>query len=539
MYRSHDKVLQLFPLYLSLLVIVFFLGVGISVIFQDVQSLPLYISDDAFYYLQIARTFATEGIYSFDGGYSTNSGFHVLWFYCLVILALLAANTQVYLLSALVLNFLISLATLWVILPYLNSNRHLLPVFTVIISSYCFVNGQYALMEWSLSILVSSLIYRTFYRQTPSLPRPLLLIFSLGMLGSLARTDFLGVAVSFLAAAWVVHKLKDDKRYIHLTLMLLVGSIVGTIMVLFHSNMITGDWLQTSAKIKAAWGELVTPNLVAPMVQFSRVLFYVPSLTGEGSLAYQMKILDILQKVLAAGSLIAGFSAIYIFAFRKSKFSLASLIHKLDPGILLLIVASLLSIFGYLLVYSLIPLAMQSWYTAQVFIPIAFLFACIYNHFSSSKSALVSTMTKTMVLLIVVFNTVVFAFNNKPYPAQASMAAIGVTIKEAMNRGDISHKVGISDAGIAGFFSEGNVVNTDGLVNSDIFQYFPDRLPCYLLDKKLRYINGFGFVAQYYGPRISWEKFSKPKVISSNHGSAFTVKEIDFEKLAMTMNCSN
>ncbi|MFZ0544241.1 MAG: hypothetical protein WAM60_02300, partial [Candidatus Promineifilaceae bacterium] len=42
-----------------------------------------YIPDDGFYYLTLARNFASSGMWSFDSGVSVTSGFHLLFAYIL------------------------------------------------------------------------------------------------------------------------------------------------------------------------------------------------------------------------------------------------------------------------------------------------------------------------------------------------------------------------------------------------------------------------------------------------------------------------
>ena len=38
----------------------------------------------------------------------------------------------------------------------------------------------------------------------------------------------------------------------------------------------------------------------------------------------------------------------------------------------------------------------------------------------------------------------------------------------------------------------GRIINLDGLVNDEIANYAPNRLPCYLADKHIQYASGFG-----------------------------------------------
>jgi hypothetical protein len=50
-----------------------------------------FIPDDSFYYLTLARNFATQGQWSFDSGVSRTNGFHLLHAY---VLAAVFSNTR-------------------------------------------------------------------------------------------------------------------------------------------------------------------------------------------------------------------------------------------------------------------------------------------------------------------------------------------------------------------------------------------------------------------------------------------------------------
>src|SRR5208337_5574238 len=61
-------------------------------IFIPHKELVCFIADDAFYELQIARHFLATGRWSFDGGFTTTTGFHLLNVYLMSLIPPLLAH---------------------------------------------------------------------------------------------------------------------------------------------------------------------------------------------------------------------------------------------------------------------------------------------------------------------------------------------------------------------------------------------------------------------------------------------------------------
>src|SRR5262245_6394550 len=70
-------------------ILIAFVALAIQVVY--LLSLPVreqvtLIPDDTFYYLTLGRNFASSGVWTFDGGVSPTSGFHLLHAYACAIL---------------------------------------------------------------------------------------------------------------------------------------------------------------------------------------------------------------------------------------------------------------------------------------------------------------------------------------------------------------------------------------------------------------------------------------------------------------------
>lgn len=512
------------------------LGYGIHVITQGYLNYPKFVPDDAFYYLQIAREYADTGLYSFDGGYSTNTGFHLLWFYWLSLCSIFVdGNTQMLSTVALASSWLISFSgVLFIAIRcYQYSWRTLIPI-ALFLSGYGFINGQISTVEWPLCILISAIIYHIFLSGRAQSNIPTLLI--LGILGSLARTDFGGVAFALLAAAYLTKYFTKNSTAIYPSWSLFLGASSGFALICLHNIYIDGHWLSTSATMKSLWTQYTPNNPIAPLFQFARSFLYIAPLTGDNKMVLRDQLFSI---ALYAIPILVIATAMFSWIMRKTWVSMAKqaineLLNKTSH--LHLTIASLLIIGGYTLLYAPHTKGIQFWYSAHVYIPLLFLMTTLFVFLVrfNKISALICT---TLACCIIVFNISIFASTPETFFNQNSLKDTGLAIKEGHKKGDLVERFGVSDAGIVGYYSEGRAVNLDGLVNSDIANYFPNKLPCYLFDFKLQYANGFG-TSELITKAINWQAFSIPFSYQSPSGHTFQIRKMDFEKLDQHYQCS-
>lgn len=512
---------------------------AVKVILGPVDALVQYLPDDAYYYLQIARHWAATGEYSFDNGYTTTTGFHLLWFYGLGLIARFADGDAAWLLRAgLIVNLVSCLLIAWLGWRlFLRNNPAALGVGALFLSGYAWLNGQIALMEWHLSVLISVAAYAWLYRWKTHNWLPLLGMVVLGILGSLARTDLGGVAFFLMFSAWLVMMLAKDDQLLKPTIALFVGAVIGFALVGLHTLQITGDWIQDNARMKHQWSQLANANPLAPFYQFLRVVFYIPSFTGEQGFQLRAQLLKVVPLAAVPIFIICVF---FLLALRKRVLAgwlAARRLGKEHPRKTCLVLAALLTVLGYLVLYSDNVLGIQSWYSAQVFVPMFVVFMTVYS-LLRRQSAKVSWLLDTLILLVIIINLVVFAISPPAYHHQESMREAGKVLADAMDEGRLESPVGVPDAGIIGFYTAGRVVNTDGLVNRDITDYFPNRLPCYLLEKPLSQVSGFGRIAENHAS-IEWEKFATLKSIQGNAERGFRVWQVDRQKLQRNTECTD
>jgi hypothetical protein len=172
-----------------------------------------YMADDAFYYFQTARNFATGLGTTFDGVHVTN-GYHPLWFLISAgVFALLPGSTApLMVLYALQIGMLVGAAVLLFL-----ALREIDPVagaFTVVLflASYHSRKILFTGMESTLAFLLTSgLLLLAVRKRTrffvPATWRETLVLFALLLALSLARLE-----AGFLAASWVAIALVVDAR---------------------------------------------------------------------------------------------------------------------------------------------------------------------------------------------------------------------------------------------------------------------------------------------------------------------------------------
>ena len=130
-----------------------------------------------------------------------------------------------------------------------------LPVIMVLLTSFSYLNNSVSAMEWCLVIVISAAALWLLLR-VPSGKEGLTVagLASLGVLGSLARSDFGGQAAGYLAAAIFLWLLRRDRRYLLPSLALALGAGFGLGLATWRDYAISGEWLQSSAHMKQLWG---------------------------------------------------------------------------------------------------------------------------------------------------------------------------------------------------------------------------------------------------------------------------------------------
>ena len=135
----------------------------------------------------------------------------------------------------------------------------------------------------------------------------------------------------------------------------------------------------------------------------------------------------------------------------------------------LLIISAGICILGYFILYSRSG-SVQPWYTANLIVPVLMLVLGISGFISSSISDKIWIFLLLLFLTSVVLNiSSIYPVSPylSPYPHQLSLLNAGNFLKGNLP----DRKVGAWNAGIIGYFEGGHIINLDGLVNNDIYEY--------------------------------------------------------------------
>ncbi len=422
------------------------------------------IPDDAFYYMQMAKHRVADGFWTFDGS-SAATGFHFLYGYFLAFVYWVAGDItwrQLYLLVSSLASVSIAISAL---LTYRTAavvfDRTVAPLAIAPFLTTASLIQSTAMMESWLVLLLSALTVSAVVRaNAPGFPEQAAL-FAIGLLGSLARTDY-GMLPGILFVWGLVLYRAVPPAFLQRTAIILGGAIVGVIVVLIQNYFISGHFAQASALVKLHWSQLAHHNLVASinLIVSSAVPFFRP--------------LDAAAKPLLAVASILLLGVLIRAALRQ---------QGNDRNCsLVLLCASLFTIGGYLLFYKHNSGALQVWYSANLVVPIALVLASTAFHVLRKGRSWV-----TLALLVVYGASALGDALSIPWPHQAGMMHAGISLRSEQSTAGFASW----NAGIISYFSGKPVVNIDGLTNDEalpyirsntLFDYFGKRSIRYLVD---------------------------------------------------------
>jgi hypothetical protein len=478
---------------IGLLVVLNLVVFGWSIIVASDTLQVQYMPDDAYYYLVLARNWSTWRTWTFDGGHSVATGFHPLWAYLMVLVSTVAHPTSAGLVRwSLALSSVPTTAALlvawWVGLRLHRPS--FMALLTLLATSRNVISGSVSGMEWSL-VLLLSVLYWMHFAPRRSRDRGLwghMGLFTLGLLGNLARSEFGLLALSLYVACLAVRlvaglnpgqaaKLAQTTRHAFWGL---AGATVGLLLVLGHNYAIGGGVLQSSARMKAFWGTVYGSAHWRVVKMMLGLLFPLNSpFTDLRTLLY--------------GLLVALGLCVVWKAWRRRALAAAQLpvVPRPNAETLVLLAASVVQLLGSLILYSragLIPY----WYTANVIVPIALLLLAAFSYVSSLQpKAYLAWVSSAIVLAIVALNVsglYPIGGGHAPMPHQRAMLRAG---KDLAQR-ELDGTVGSWNAGIVAYYQGGTVINLDGLVNDGIYPWVIDNnLLGYLVAHEIRYVIDF------------------------------------------------
>ena len=483
------------PFWTTIIILVSFNIIGFSMMLMTSSDdlRVQYIPDDAYYYLTLARNFSSLSFWTFDSGVSVTSGFHLLFAYLLTIMvSLLKPNTYNFVTYSMMMSLLFALASVMVMWFWGFKYRNILflMLFALIISSRNFVYNAISITEWSLTVLVASLYCVWFFTKCNNSMLKLtdfLVLFVFGFLGSVTRSDF-GLFPFSIFVAGLIFFSTTPKRHLQFVFVGFLGTLIGLFVTFVHNFIFTNEVLQSSAKMKAYWSQLGSPNyytvpiLVGTLIGFVGLLLFalligtaiLPRFTkNQGSFSNVNKnVLDFDSK---QSSLLG-----------DSRFFLPDYNHR----ILFMFASAGICIVGYTVFYSRNG-AIQPWYTANLIVPVLIFIFAISDYIAIAYHDKAKFLFAVLFLLALIFNiTKLYPVStvNAPWPHQKFMFQAGIHLAES----EFNCKIGAWNAGIIGYYEGGNVVNLDGLVNNEIYQYaIHNNLPTYIASKNICYLVDF------------------------------------------------
>lgn len=396
------------------------------------------IPDDAFYYLVPARHFAEGAGWTFDG-VAPSTGFHLLYGYALAGLFRLwpsLAGTTLFGVSAGAGTLLFAAAAGF-------TARAAAREFGAAAALGVFLAFAAPVALRQPTLLVESCLVLFFGGALLALlqaaagarelsPRWLAAALVLGLLGNLARSDF-GLVP---AAAALVFAALGRRAPARVAAAATLGALFGVLAVSLHTLYWSGSLVQSSARMKHHWSELLGYDPRGLV----RWLVDVVSPRDASWLGARSGTL----LVLAAGA-IAAFARLGPRALRLDRWPLA--------------LASLLAVLGYVLFYGEASSGVPPWYLANALPACAFLMGGVTSFLP--RRALVPAAAVAAACAALDVSTSLRPF----LPHQAAMLDAGLYLRDHPELGLAS----AWNAGVVAYFSGRPVVNLDGLVNDEIY----------------------------------------------------------------------
>ena len=408
-------------------VIALFLYIPIKLLLST--NIVQFTPDDGFYYLTLARHFANSGKWTFDGIHAT-SGFHLLWAYLLAVISfIIRPSVDTFPILGLAMSFLIIVG----MIIYADRTQSAITMLWLLflITTPIFIYNSISLTEFCLVVLCS---YCVINDKHP-------LIFS--MLGGLARTEFIVIPLTVFTIQLILSKKYNYK-------ILLIG-IIGIGIVVLHTFIITGEFIQSSALIKHERVQYYSSNvLLNNSLYLSTNFFYAYS--------FQAK------KIVFVIIIILAFILIIRNRYNNKAF------QELNISL------SLILVFTGLYWNSA---DVQGWYVGVFFVPVF-----IIGKYTVQE---VNIVPAYLILVCAILYNLSFKYQPYyPHQEYTSRAA------RYLSENKLDGKVASWNAGIIGYYEGGNVINLDGLVNNSIYPYIKsNNVPEYLKKENIRYIVDF------------------------------------------------
>lgn len=456
-------------------------AIRMSIAFCDMPTLVTKtVSDDSFYYFQIARNAAAGNGVSFDGVEPAN-GFHPLWFVFLLPIYYLFGGLTLPVHVALALEGLLDVGAGVLIYSLVVSLTKSRPAGVIGAAAYLLnptvilhsVNG----LETGLNLFCFCLYFWFYLRMLQRDDFSVREILTLGLLSGLlvlARTDSLIIVGVTYAHLVLMRKL--FKRPGAVAASVGVAALVVAPWIIWNA-LTFGTIVQSSG---GAYGIIARGNLQASGYTGMDIFMMRVSDT------LKLLIWTIPTDVFGWGKLlglVVGL-ALGLAATDGDRTSRAWAAARLAC-------VPLLAFLALALTHSLIRGTIKSWYlipAAAVGAIFLGIFCGAFDHaalFATARGRIAAALAALVILSGFAYNGYT-AWERGMYSWQSEMLMAAEWVRENVDDDEL---VGSFNAGIIGYMSERNVVNLDGLVNNTVVPYLEERrLWDYIEEREIDYL---------------------------------------------------
>ena len=450
-------------------------------IFIPHKALVCFIADDAFYELQIARHFLSSGKWSFDGGYSTTTGFHLLNVYLMSLIPGLLAHPWLAIEFWMAVGLTLSILSVFTITNFMYKKFGafaLVPTFLVL-TAPSFTLQSTGLLEYPYVILIAAVYVSAIFLWGGEHRSMLLGIFLLGFVGSIARSDFGGFPLAIFLTCSIAFFLNRHSEYLLKSSCGLAGASVGVAVVFLHDFLFSGHFLSGSANTKALWGRRLGYSPFRP------IWTLILTLTSSGRTFIFILMFSVLAVTVRLCVLALGRSS--DTNIEPEREELGGNDSKLLAG------CGVSAIVLYLLVYGTDP-ALQPWYTASFAISLLLVLGLAAQVAARDRATRAYAVGVVALLAGVnILSTCDPTWNHQRYMLEMA---------EYLQDHPPAGRMGGWNVGIVGFFSAGKIVNLDGLINDQIYPYAREgKVEQYIDRAKIKYI--VDFPTQIEDPKVS------------------------------------